>query len=368
MARKSIITALACASLVAAHGHVSKVIVNGVEYQNYDPTVFPYLSNPPTVIGWTADQKDNGFVSPDAFGTPDIICHRSATPAGGHATVKAGDKISLTWDPVWPDSHKGPVMDYLAACNGDCETVDKTSLRFFKIDGAGYNNIKGVWAAEALVNNGNSWLVQIPADLKPGNYVLRHEIVALHGAGSVNGAQAYPQCFNLKVTGSGNTLPSGVPGTRLYTATDAGIWFNIYQNDLDFSYPVPGPALIAGAVSSIQQSSSAATATASATTNVPGATGGGGSPVTARVTTTAAAGATIGTTTKATTTLVTSTHIKATIIVTSAAQATTTAAPATGGTHQTKYGQCGGMGWTGPTVCVGGSTCTEVNDWYSQCL
>ncbi|KAK1779916.1 glycosyl hydrolase family 61-domain-containing protein [Copromyces sp. CBS 386.78] len=185
----------------------------------------------------------------------------------------------------------------------------------------------------------------IPASVQ---YVLRHEIMALHGAGSANGAQAYPQCFNLKVTGSGNNLPSGgVPGTQqLYTATDAGILFNIYQND--FTYPVPGPALIAGAVSSIQQSSAAATATASATTTVPGATGGGGSPVT---------------TTKATTTLVSST--KAT--TSSAAQATTTAAPATGGT-QTKYGQCGGNGWTGPTVCVGGSTCTKVNDWYSQCL
>ncbi|KAA8631818.1 hypothetical protein SMACR_05160 [Sordaria macrospora] len=351
MARKSIITALAGASLVAAHGHVSKVIVNGVEYQNYDPAVFPYLSNPPTVIGWTADQKDNGFVSPDAFGTPDIICHRSATPAGGHATVKAGDKISLKWDPVWPDSHKGPVIDYLAACNGDCETVDKTSLRFFKIDGAGYNN--GVWAADALVNNGNSWLVQIPADLKPGNYVLRHEIIALHGAGSANGAQAYPQCFNLKVEGSGNNLPSGVPGTQLYKATDAGILFNMYQND--FTYPVPGPALIAGAVSSIPQSSSAATATASAT--VPGGGGSGGSPVT-----TTAAGAT---TTKATTTLVTST--KAT---TSDAQVTTTAPPATGGGGGAaqKYGQCGGNGWTGPTTCVSGSVCTKVNDWYSQCL
>lgn len=345
MARKSILTALAGASLVAAHGHVSKVIVNGVEYQNYDPSVFPYLSNPPTVIGWTADQKDNGFVSPDAFNSPDIICHRSATPAGGHATVKAGDKLSLKWDPVWPDSHKGPVIDYLAACNGDCETVDKTSLKFFKIDGAGYNN--GVWAADALVNNGNSWLVQIPADLKPGNYVLRHEIIALHGAGSVNGAQAYPQCFNLKVTGSGNNLPSGVPGTQLYTSTEAGIVFNIYQNE--FTYPVPGPTLIAGAVSSIQQSSSVATATASAT--VPGATGG--SPVT-----TTAAGVT---TTKATTTLVTST--KAT---TSAAQPTTTA-PSTGGQAQ-KYGQCGGIGWTGPTTCVSGTTCTELNAYYSQCL
>ncbi|EJD53248.1 hypothetical protein AURDEDRAFT_199579 [Auricularia subglabra TFB-10046 SS5] len=35
---------------------------------------------------------------------------------------------------------------------------------------------------------------------------------------------------------------------------------------------------------------------------------------------------------------------------------------------QTKYGQCGGQGYTGPTVCASGSTCQRLNDWYSQCL
>ncbi|KAF4570100.1 Exoglucanase 1 [Pleurotus pulmonarius] len=33
-----------------------------------------------------------------------------------------------------------------------------------------------------------------------------------------------------------------------------------------------------------------------------------------------------------------------------------------------KWGQCGGNGYTGPTTCVAGSTCTYSNDWYSQCL
>jgi cellulose 1,4-beta-cellobiosidase len=33
-----------------------------------------------------------------------------------------------------------------------------------------------------------------------------------------------------------------------------------------------------------------------------------------------------------------------------------------------KYGQCGGANWTGSTTCVSGSTCTKVNDYYSQCL
>ncbi|EJD41187.1 CEL4b mannanase [Auricularia subglabra TFB-10046 SS5] len=32
------------------------------------------------------------------------------------------------------------------------------------------------------------------------------------------------------------------------------------------------------------------------------------------------------------------------------------------------WGQCGGIGWTGDTVCDAGSVCTVQNDWYSQCL
>ncbi|KAG6823535.1 hypothetical protein H0H92_009880 [Tricholoma furcatifolium] len=35
---------------------------------------------------------------------------------------------------------------------------------------------------------------------------------------------------------------------------------------------------------------------------------------------------------------------------------------------QTVYGQCGGTGYTGPTVCASGSTCTYSNAYYSQCL
>ncbi|KAJ4288246.1 glycoside hydrolase 61 [Collariella sp. IMI 366227] len=259
----SLLASLAGATLVAAHGHVSHIIVNGVYYENYNPSTHWYQTNPPKVIGWRAEQIDNGFVEPNNFGTADIICHRQATPGGGHATVAAGDKISIVWDPVWPESHIGPVIDYLAACNGDCETTSKESLQWFKIDGAGYDATTGLWAADALRANGNSWLVQIPATLKAGNYVLRHEIIALHGASSPNGAQAYPQCVNLRVTGSGSSLPAGVPGTSLYTATDPGILFNPWTSDI--SYPVPGPALIPGAVSSIPQSKSTATATASAT-------------------------------------------------------------------------------------------------------
>jgi len=33
-----------------------------------------------------------------------------------------------------------------------------------------------------------------------------------------------------------------------------------------------------------------------------------------------------------------------------------------------RWGQCGGIGWNGPKACVSGTTCTRVNDYYSQCL
>ena len=55
------------------------------------------------------------------------------------------------------------------------------------------------------------------------------------------------------------------------------------------------------------------------------------------------------------------TTTRATTLVTTAS-ATTSAA----GAQQTKWGQCGGTGWTGAKVCVSGSTCTKQNDWYSQ--
>jgi len=52
---------------------------------------------------------------------------------------------------------------------------------------------------------------------------------------------------------------------------------------------------------------------------------------------------------------------------------TTTAPPtqsstAPAGGTQPQFGQCGGIGWTGPTTCAAPYTCKYSNDYYSQCL
>ncbi|KAK4182141.1 family 10 putative glycoside hydrolase [Podospora australis] len=50
----------------------------------------------------------------------------------------------------------------------------------------------------------------------------------------------------------------------------------------------------------------------------------------------------------------------------STAQATPTQAPTE--PEQTRWGQCGGNGWAGPTKCQSPYTCQVLNPWYSQCL
>jgi hypothetical protein len=138
-------------------------------------------------------------VTPDTYTSPDIICHKSAKPGKAHIPVVAGQSVQLFWN-TWPPGHSGPILDYLAPCaNNDCSTVDKTALKFAKIDQVGLHNgpAPGNWAVNDLVANNNSWTVTIPASLKAGAYVLRHEIISLHAARTDNQAQNYPQCVNL---------------------------------------------------------------------------------------------------------------------------------------------------------------------------
>ena len=210
-----------------------------------DNPSFAYENPPPSVPGWTASNLDNGFVSPSAYGSADIICHKSATPGKAYVSVKAGDSVKIQWTPLWPVGHKGPVLDYLAECPGDCTTVDKTALKFVKIAQGGLidgSTNPGTYATDTIVKNNSTWTVAIPAALKPGNYVLRHEIIGLHVAGSSDGAQNYPQCINLKVSGSGTVaISGGVPATAFYKATDPGILFDIYRTVT--SYVIPGPAV-----------------------------------------------------------------------------------------------------------------------------
>lgn len=248
-----------------SHSHIDYILVNGVSYPGFIPQHGD--QNPADVVGWSTTATDDGFVPPSNYTTPDIICHRDGAPPRAHIPVSLGDQIHLQWN-GWPQSHHGPVQSYLAPCDASttnasdgCASVDKTKLRFFKIDDSAPALLSesggppGVWATETLIANNNSWLIELPKMLRAGPYVLRHEIIALHFANQANGAQNYPQCFNLWVTddvgNSHNTAEptgnqTGVLATDMYRGDNRGISIDIYQTLT--TYEIPGPTLAADAV------------------------------------------------------------------------------------------------------------------------
>ncbi|KFX94667.1 hypothetical protein O988_06164 [Pseudogymnoascus sp. VKM F-3808] len=248
MRASSSLAALACATAVAAHGFVAEIIIDGESYVGFNPTNAPWDDDQNT-IAWPNWATDTGFVPSSTLQDPNIICHINATNSKNTATVAAGSQIILQWTSPWPESHHGPIIDYIANCGGDCTTVDKTTLEWVKIAEVGQLSLgpgggtPGVWAESILEENNSTWTVEVPASLVAGNYVLRHEIVALHGAYAEGGAQFYPQCINLEVTGGGSDNPAGVVGTELYKSDDPGVLYNIYNDEASPTYIIPGPPL-----------------------------------------------------------------------------------------------------------------------------
>jgi hypothetical protein len=129
-------------------------------------------------------------------------------------------------------------------------------LKFFKIAEAGImapTPFPAYYASDLLRDNNSSWTVTIPSTLKSGEYVLRHEIIALHVAWNEGGAQAYPQCINLNVTGGGNDVPVGKSAQTLYGLKDEGVLIDIWQ--FNGTYAIPGPDVWPGAVGHAQPNS-----------------------------------------------------------------------------------------------------------------
>jgi cellulase len=247
--------------LASAHGRITQITTSsGALYPGWDPASSPTLTPPSPLAAWSALNLGNTYVPPSQFNTSKISCHFNALPGTLSIPVSAGEELKLQWN-EWPTSHVGPVVTYLASCNGPCSNIKeedeeafKQRLEWVKIDELGWLNstgwdvleLGGTWATNVLIANGYSWVVRIPEGLKEGGYVLRHEIIALHVAENLNGAQAYPQCVNLKVKGRGEkSLEGGVLGTRLYGIRDEGIFVDVHLK-ID-GYKIPGPEVWRGA-------------------------------------------------------------------------------------------------------------------------
>ncbi|KAK4120594.1 lytic polysaccharide monooxygenase [Parathielavia appendiculata] len=230
--------ALAFASGAAAHATMYGVWVNGVD-QGDGRNV--YIRSPNT----NSPVKD--------LSSPNLVCNdNGAKAAGSFIQAAAGDTLSFEWyhnfrnDDIIDGSHKGPIITYIAPYT---EGNGAQSI-WTKIDEAGYDG--STWAVTKLIANKGKYDFKIPANLAAGRYLFRQEIIAHHEsdtAYNVNparGAQFYPSCVQVEVTGSGSAVPDqNFNFNTGYTYADPGIVFNLYASFS--SYQIPGPKVWTGA-------------------------------------------------------------------------------------------------------------------------
>ncbi len=143
-----------------------------LSYPGWDVYIDPYVKPPPARIAF-----GGGDVNPIFdLNSTDLACNVRHTPApGAVAEVRAGSNITFHWS-RWLYSHKGPITAWLAPYEGNVSDVNVNKLEFFKIAEDTVDD-KGVWANVRMMDNTNdTWTATIPADIKPGTYVIRHEV------------------------------------------------------------------------------------------------------------------------------------------------------------------------------------------------
>ncbi|KDR72253.1 hypothetical protein GALMADRAFT_229076 [Galerina marginata CBS 339.88] len=232
---------------VQGHGYVQDIVSGSTHFTGYLPYQDPYYNPPPQRI--VRKIPGNGPVTD--LSLIDLQCNgytgggvAGSAPAPIYATVAAGSQLALNWT-TWPDSHVGPMITYMARAPSDITKWSPgTSAVWFKVAQSGKTS-DGKWAATDLLTASKSiYTFTIPPKLKAGQYIVRHEIIALHSASTYPGAQVYPGCIQIQVTGSGTALPTSFvsfPGA--YTASTPGIVFDVYTSA---TYPIPGPAVWTG--------------------------------------------------------------------------------------------------------------------------
>ncbi|KAK3366219.1 glycoside hydrolase family 61 protein [Lasiosphaeria ovina] len=231
---------LAAAGLASAHTIFSSLEVGGVNQGVGQGVRVPSYNGP------IEDVTSNSLA---CNGAPN-----PTSPTSKVITVQAGSNVTAIWrymigttgsapNDVMDITHKGPTLAYLKKVS-DATADAGPGGGWFKIqqDGLASN---GVWGTERVVTGQGRHDIRIPACIAPGQYLLRAEMIALHGAGNYPGAQFYMECAQINVVGgTGTKTPATVSFPGAYSGTDPGVKISIYWPPLT-SYTIPGPSVFA---------------------------------------------------------------------------------------------------------------------------
>lgn len=271
-----LLPALAISTLVSAHGFVQQVTIDGTVYKGNDLNVG---TPAPSIIRLVSTNSPvKGALNPD------INCGQDAQFASLVGNANPGSQLEILWvggtdgSSNWPHN-TGPLMHYMAKCDGSRSTYNSTNAEWFKISELGLEADGNTWY-QANLNSRAPANVTIPSTLAPGNYLLRAEIISLQLAMSPGGAEFYPACIQLQIGGSQTQGPTSseeclFPGC--YTDEDPGILTpNIYNPPIEYTFPGPPVASFVngGSGSAAPSSTGSAAPSPTSTGSVSGSSAG----------------------------------------------------------------------------------------------
>ncbi|KFY44241.1 hypothetical protein V495_03566 [Pseudogymnoascus sp. VKM F-4514 (FW-929)] len=224
--------AIAFTDVVSAHYRWTSLIVNGAATAPYQYVRQNTNSNSPVT----------------SVSSNDIRCNAGGLASGAStstAAVSAGATVGFALDQAI--FHPGPINVYLSKAPSTAASYDGSG-DWFKISELG-----AVISSSAITfpaSDISQYTFKIPSSTRKAPFLsifFDGKIhIALHSASTVNGAQFYISCAQLKISGSGGGSPK--PTIKLpggYSATDPGILIGIYW-PIPTTYTIPGPAVWSG--------------------------------------------------------------------------------------------------------------------------
>lgn len=293
----------------------------------------------------------------------DLICNVGGLESGSTTKTKEvapGSEVGFALDSTI--GHPGPLQVYLAkASSGDASSYNGKDKEWFKVYEMGVGSITDD-GLQWLSNGISNFTFTLPEETPAGDYLMRVEHIALHGASEEGGAQFYISCAQLTVTGSGAGTPTpkvSIPG--VYKADDPGLKINIYW-PIPTAYTMPGPSVWPEGSGSSNSTGAATPAASTPAASTPSAVAAA-----AVVSTPAAVPTPQAISTPAVVPTPVGTPVGTPLFTPPTPVNTPVATPGAGGSVP-RFGQCGGSNYKGSTECASGATCKQWNDFYSQCV
>lgn len=158
--------------------------------------------------------------------------------------IEAGSEIGFATDFGAQIQHPGPLLVYMSKAPGDVHDYDGSGgwFKIYEVGPKAFTSDGIEWGTTGLSN----FTFTVPKATPPGQYLVRIEHIALHGALVFGQAELYMNCAQINVTGTGTGTPLPIveiPG--VYTGREPGILFDMYY-PIPTNYTMPGPAVWTG--------------------------------------------------------------------------------------------------------------------------